>query len=189
VYINIHYSREALIFKPIRTKICIMYAILEEAFTPYPMRKKVADLLLRQGLRVDAEAVVYCGQIEISPAKVARALGIDRRVVIETAQMIAGNRELLEIFSGLYPTAFIRGIARTLGFEVLEIEADPHAVGIVSTATNIIASAKISIRQVVADDPDIFPNPRLCIIIEKKLPGHVLSKLREMKGIRRITIE
>jgi predicted regulator of amino acid metabolism with ACT domain len=166
-----------------------MYPILEDAFLRYPMRKKVAELLLKYGLKVDKNAVIYCGEIELSPAKIARAVGVDRRVVIETAQLIAEVKELHSIFDGLIPKAFIGGVARNLGFEVLEIESEPHAVGIVSSVTKIISDAKISIRQAVTDDPDIYPTPRLTIILEKKLPASALVKLRELKLIKKISIE
>ena len=165
-----------------------MFPILEDAFLRYPMRRKVAELLLRHGLRVDKESRVFCGEIEISPVKIARALDADRRVVIETAEMIANVPELFAIFNGLVPKAFIKGVAKNLGFEVLEIEAEPHAVGIASAVTAIIAEAGVSIRQIVTDDPDIYPNPTMTIILEKRLPGKALIKIRELKNIIRISI-
>jgi predicted regulator of amino acid metabolism with ACT domain len=166
-----------------------MYPILEDAFLRYPMRKRVAELLLKYGLRIDKKATIYCGEIEMSPAKIARGLGVDRRVVLETAQMIVEVKELFNIFSGLVPKAFVSGVARHLGFEVLEIESEPHAIGIISAVTSIISEEGICIRQVVADDPDIYPNPKLTVILEKRLPGRALVKLRALKSIRRLTIE
>ncbi|MBU0527697.1 regulator [Candidatus Micrarchaeota archaeon] len=167
----------------------IMYPILEDAFLRYPMRSKVADLLLRQGMRVDKAGFIYSGAVEVSPVKIARALKIDRRVVLETSQMIAEIPELFSIFESLAPTSYIRGVAKSLGFEVLELEAEPHAIGIVSAVTTIISDANISIRQIVSDDPDIYPNPKLTIIIEKRLPGPALLKLRELSQIKRLSIE
>ncbi|MBI5051584.1 regulator [Candidatus Micrarchaeota archaeon] len=166
-----------------------MYPILEDAFLRYPMRKKVADLFLKNGFRVDKTGNVYCGEIEVSPAKIARALSVDRRVVIETAQMLAEVPELFEIFEGLAPRAYIRGVARHLGFEVIEIEGNPHSIGIISSITKIISDSGISIRQIVSDDPDIYPNPKLTVIIDKRLPGSALVKIRELKNITRLTIE
>jgi predicted regulator of amino acid metabolism with ACT domain len=165
-----------------------MYPILEDAFIRYPMRKKVAELLLRQGFSVDKGGSLFCGPVEVSPVKIARALGVDRRVVLETAQMIRDVPELFGIFSGLEPTASIKGVARQLGFEVLEIEAEPHARGIVSAVSAIIAESGISIRQLICDDPDIYPNPKLTVVLEKKLPGSAFAKIRELKNIGRISI-
>lgn len=165
-----------------------MYPILEDAFLRYPMREKVAEMLLSYGLSVDKKGRIFCADVEMSPAKIARAMEADRRVVIETAQMIADVPELFSIFVGLRPRAFIGDVAKHLGFEVLEIEAEPHAVGIVYQVTKIISEARISIRQVVTDDPDIYPNPKLTVILEKKLPGVALIKLRELKDIKKISI-
>ncbi len=164
-----------------------MYPILESAFVRYPMRKNVADLFLRRGLRVEKSGGIFCGEIEISPVKIARALDVDRRVVIETAQMISEIPDLYNIFSELQPTSFIKNVAGHLGFEVLEIEAEPHAVGIISSVTKIISDSNIVIRQLVSDDPDIYPNPKLTIILEKRLPGTALAKLRELE-IKKISI-
>jgi len=166
-----------------------MYPMIEDAFLRFPMRRKVAEEFLKYGLRVDNEGNIFCADIEMSPAKIARSIGVDRRVVIETAEMIAAVPELFEIFSHLKPTALVSGAAKQLGFEVLEIEAEPHAVGIVSKVTKLIADAKISIRQIVADDPDIYPHPKLTIVVEKKLPGNLISKLRELKEIKKISME
>jgi predicted regulator of amino acid metabolism with ACT domain len=165
-----------------------MYPILEDAFLRYPMRRKVAEILLKYGLRVDKNSGIFCADIGISPVKIARAVGVDRRVVLETAQMIAGVPELSGIFESLAPKAFISGVAKNLGFEVIEIEAEPHAVGIVSKISAIIADARISIRQIVSDDPDIYPNPKLTIVLEKRLPGQALVKIRALKDIKRISI-
>jgi uncharacterized protein len=166
-----------------------MYPILEDAFLRFPMRRKVAELLLRQGMRVDKEGRIFSGPIEASPVKISRALGVDRRVVLETAQMISDVPELLGIFEGLMPTAYIKGVAKNLGFEVIEIEAEPHAKGIVSAVTAIIADAGVSIRQLVCDDPDIYPNPKLTVVLEKRLPPAAFLKIRELKNIRRLSVE
>lgn len=167
----------------------VMYGFLEKQFAPYPMRKKVAETFLMHGLRVDEDANIFCANIELSPAKIGRAIGVDRRVVIETAEMIAKTKGLLGIFSGLQPKAFISEAAHNLGFEVIEIESEPHSIGIVSAVTRIVADAGISIRQIIADDPDIYPNPKLTLILEKKLPSDALTKLGKIKRITRISIQ
>lgn len=171
------------------TKMYIMYPILEDAFIRFPMRRKVAELMLRQGIRVEKGGRMFSGPIEISPVKVSRALGVDRRVVLETAQMICDVPELFGIFRDLEPTSSIRRVARHLGFEVIEIEAEPHAKGIVSSVTLIIADAGVSIRQLICDDPDIYPSPKLTVILEKRLPAAAFLKIRELKNIRRLSVE
>jgi len=175
-------------FKPFCIKIYIMYPLLEKAFEDSPGKRKVAEAILRYGLRVDESGRIFCADIELSPAKMARALGVDRRVVIETGRMIAENDELYNIFSQLLPTAFLGRVADKLGFESIEIRAEPHQKGIVAKVTEIIAGKGIGIRQIVADDPDIYPEPKLTLILEKKLDGATINRLRGIKGVREIVI-
>ncbi|MFH2106635.1 MAG: regulator [Candidatus Micrarchaeota archaeon] len=165
-----------------------MYQFLEDVFVHFPQRRKVAEVMLRYGLRIDENGNIFCGEIEIAPAKFARGINTDRRVVIETAKMIAKYEELYQIFSNLKPTAYIRGAAKQLGFEVLEIHADPHAAGIVSKVTELIAQAKIPIRQIVTDDPDIYPEPKLTIVLGKKMSGNLIAKLKSIKEIKRLIV-
>lgn len=166
-----------------------MYKKIEDAFLGFPGRRKVVEAMLRYGLRVDEKGRIYCAEIEMPPAKIGRALGVDRRVVIETAKGIAKDRELYGIFSSLRPTAFVGGAARKLGFEVLEIEADPNMKGIIKDVSALIADAGITIRQIVADDPDIYPNPKLTVVLERALPGSAVEKLKKNRKIKRISFE
>jgi len=165
-----------------------MYKSLEKVFSESPGKRKIAEALLRYGLRVGSDGKISCAEIELPPAKIARALGVDRRVVIETARTISNNDELFGIFSELMPTAFISKAASKLGFESIEIKAEPHAIGIVSGVSKIVADEKICIRQIVADDPDIYPEPKLTIVLEKKLSGNAIDKLRKVKGVKEIVI-
>lgn len=165
-----------------------MYKKIENSFLGFPSRRVVVDAMLRYGLRVDESARIWCAEIEVPPAKIARALGLDRRVVIETARQIIRDKELFMILSALRPTAFISGAARVLGFGVLEIEADPHEKGVILEVASRVSGAGINIRQIVADDPDIYPNPKLTVVLEKPVPGSVIEKLRKSRKIKRISI-
>ncbi|MEW5902483.1 MAG: amino acid-binding ACT domain protein [Acidobacteriota bacterium] len=145
--------------------------------------------MLRYGLRVDKGGKVFCGEIELSPVKIGRSVGCDRRVVIDTAKMISEDQGLLDVFSGLRPTAFVGGAAKSLGFGLVEIRADPNSVGLVAKVSKALADEKIVIRQIVADDPDIYPEPKLSIVAGGKLPPKLISKLQGIKGIERISLE
>jgi hypothetical protein len=165
-----------------------MYSSLEKAFEDSPGKRKVAEAMLKYGLKVDEKGRIFCADIELSPAKMARALGVDRRVVIDTGSMIAKDDELYSIFSQLLPTAFIGKVADKLGFESIEIRAEPHQKGIVAKVAGIIAGKNIGIRQIVADDPDIYPEPKLSLILEKRVDGATIDKLRRIDGVREIVI-
>ncbi|KUJ98419.1 MAG: Regulator of amino acid metabolism, putative, containing act domain, partial [Thermococcales archaeon 44_46] len=61
-----------------------MWGKLEHYFDEYPVRKQIAKLLLKYGLKVSDDMKIKCGNIEVPYTKIAKALDIDRRVVKET---------------------------------------------------------------------------------------------------------
>lgn len=166
-----------------------MLKILEKFFEHARGRKIVAMEFLRLGLKVDGSGRIYVGTIELPPAKIARALDVDRRVVIETAKAIANDDKLLQIFYKLEPRAFIANAAKDLGFDAIEIRANPKGKGIVAAVTKILADEGIVIRQVISDDPDLFPEPVLSIIIDGRLTPRVIKKLKELPFAEGILIK
>lgn len=166
-----------------------MLKSLEEFFRNARGRKLVATEFLRLGLKVDGNARIYVGQIEIAPAKVGRALGVDRRVVIETARAIAKDDKLLQIFYKLEPRAFMGNAARELGFDSIEIRANPSKKGIVAAVTKVLADNGVIIRQIISDDPDIFPAPVMNIVVDGKLSAKVIKELKGLEFAKEILIK
>jgi uncharacterized protein len=166
-----------------------MYPPIEKKLGQFPARKAVAMAMLRYGLRVEKNGALFCGDIELSPVKVGRAIKCDRRVVIETAKMIAKDSALYAIFSALRPTCFVGGAAKALGLGFIEIRAEPSSIGLVAKVTKALADNGIMIRQIVADDPLIYPEPKLTIITGRKLPPSVIAAVQKIKGIERISLE
>ncbi|MBS3067068.1 amino acid-binding ACT domain protein [Candidatus Micrarchaeota archaeon] len=166
-----------------------MLKMLERFFEHARGRKIVATEFLRLGLKVDGKGKIYVGKIELPPAKIARAIGVDRRVVIDTAKAIANDDKLLQIFYRLESRAFIANAAKELGFDAIEIRANPKGKGIIAAVTKILADNGIVIRQIISDDPDLFPDPVLSIIIDGKLSAKVIKKLKELKFAESILIK
>lgn len=166
-----------------------MLKLLENFFEKARGRKLVAIEFLKHGIRIDSKAKIYFGKIEIAPAKIARTLGVDRRVVIETAKSISKNEKLLQIFHRLEPRAFIGKAAKEFGFDTIEIRANPKKKGIVAAVTKILAEEKILIRQIITDDPDLFPDPVLTIIIQGKLKPKAIKKLKELEFAESVLIK
>ncbi|MCX8194982.1 MAG: amino acid-binding ACT domain protein [Candidatus Micrarchaeota archaeon] len=157
-----------------------MLGYLEERFAGNYAKLKVVSSMLRLGLKVDRAGRIYCGEIELAPAKMGRALGVDRRVVIETAKQIAADPELFPIFSSLLPTANVSGAAKFFGHDVIEIEANPSSVGVVNKVAEVLAKNKVVIRQIIADDPDLYPEPKMHLVVQGRLPQKVMAKLRAL---------
>jgi len=157
-----------------------MLQYLEEYFAGQRAKLRVVSTLLRLGIRVDGKGKLYCDQIELAPAKMSRAIGVDRRVVIETARDIAADPKLLAIFSSLLPIANVSRAAKYFGHDVIEIDADPNTLGLTAKVTAILARHKVGIRQIIADDPDLYPEPKMMVVVEGKLPRKAVEELRAL---------
>lgn len=166
-----------------------MLKLLEDFFIRAHGRRIVAAEMLRLGMRVDATGRIYFGKIEAPPAKIARALGVDRRVVIETARDISKDSRLLQIFSRLQPRAFIADAAKSLGCDAIVIHAEAKKKNIVSAVASVLSANGMLIRQIVTDDPYIYPDPVLTIIVDGRLSPAVIRKLKELPFADSITIK
>jgi len=162
---------------------------ISKFFEDSPSKLRVARLLVEMGLRIDEKGKIYCGEIEIPATKIAAATRVDRRVVNETAKAILKAEELKSLFTNLRPAGpLLRDVAQYLGYGVVEIRARPEAVGIIAEASSLIAKEGISIRQILAEDAEIYPDPKLILITEKPIPGELLPKLLKIPTVVRVTI-
>ncbi|MEM1658130.1 MAG: hypothetical protein QXK94_03765 [Candidatus Jordarchaeales archaeon] len=158
-------------------------------FSDHPKRLSVARVLVENGLSV-RNGKIYCNEIEVPPVRVARAAGVDRRTVVETLKMISMDEELRNIFSMIRNAgASLKEVARFFNFGVVEVTPDdPKTVGIVAGITSIIARNGISIRQVLTDDPELSPEPKLTVITDGKIPGELVPEFLKVKGVAKVSI-
>jgi predicted regulator of amino acid metabolism with ACT domain len=113
---------------------------------------------------------------------------VDRRTVRDTAQLISTDSVLKSVFERIRPAGpFLADAAKFLGYSVIEIYADSHTVGIVAQAAALIAQENIAIRQAVADDPDLTPEPKLTLVVEKEPSGAVLQKMLKIPSVTKIS--
>jgi predicted regulator of amino acid metabolism with ACT domain len=155
----------------------------------HPKRAAVARILLENGLSV-MNGRIFCNEIEMPVVRIARAANVDRRTVLEALEMIMNDHQLKVVFENIRSAGLsLREIAKHLGLGVVEITVDdPRTVGILSRASSILAEAGISIRQALVDDPELNPAPRLTLVAEKKIPGELISKILEVKGVEKISV-
>jgi predicted regulator of amino acid metabolism with ACT domain len=157
-----------------------MLQYLEEQFAGQRAKLRVVSAMLRIGLRVDGKGKLYCDSIELAPAKMGRAIGVDRRVVIETARDIASDPKLLAIFSSMLPIANVSRAAKYFGHDVIEVDADPNTVGLAAKVSTILAKHGTGIRQIITDDPDLYPEPKMVVVVDGKLPRKAADELRKL---------
>jgi hypothetical protein len=165
-----------------------MWDRLRPYFKGFPAQEKVAQLMVRNGLRVGSEAI-YSGDIALSDSAIARAAGVDRRVVTATVQTILRTPALFDFFQRLTPTCHLKDIATLMHWGAIEILPDNAArPGILAGVASVIAEAGVSIRQVVVDDPEIIDDPRGFIITEAPVPERLLPRIKAVSGVRGVVI-
>jgi predicted regulator of amino acid metabolism with ACT domain len=155
----------------------------------YPERLKVARVLVENGLSV-RNGKIYINEIAVPPVRVARVAGVDRRTVKETLAAIRANRELKQIFEGLRSAGHsLKEIAKHLDLGVVEITpVDAKTPGILANSAMLLAKKGLSIRQAIVDDPELSPEPKLSLIVEKKIPGELIPEFLKIKGVAKVSV-
>lgn len=165
-----------------------MWGSLSKYFGRYPSQGKVARLLLEYGLRVQG-GNVYCGDVELADTALARAANVDRRIVRSAVETIESYEELRNVYSMLRPTALLKDVAPSMGWSAIEIiPFDAQTPGILADVAGVIASAGISIRQAIVDDPELSEEPRLYVITESPVPPELIPAIKKCRGVRSILI-
>jgi hypothetical protein len=166
-----------------------MWSKIAKCLEDYPERLKVARVLVENGLSV-RHGKIYLNEIEVPPVRIARVAGVDRRTVNETLNAIRTNRELKPIFEGLRSAGHsLKEIAKHLDLGVVEITpVDARIPGILASSASILANAGLSIRQAIVDDPELSPEPKLTLIVERKIPGELIPEFLKIKGVAKVSI-
>ena len=150
-----------------------MWEEIMKYFKRNPSQQRVARVLLAHGLSV-RDGKIYCGRIELSISKVARAINVDRRVIMNTIKTIESEEKLKKVFEMLAPTCHFKELATQLGWGVLVITpVDPSMPGILADVARIIAKEKISIRQAIVED--------YCVRCHMPLTREAIEKERKKK--------
>jgi len=166
-----------------------MWNAIKKHLEEYPERLKVARVLVENGLSTKNDKI-YLNQIEIPPVRIARVAGVDRRTVNETLSVIKANRELRLIFEEIRPAGHsLKEIAKHLNLGVVEITpVDAKTPGILANSAMILTKGGLSIRQAIVDDPELSPEPKLTLIVEKKIPGELIPLLLNVKGVAKVSV-
>ncbi|MCD1295623.1 amino acid-binding protein [Methanocella sp. CWC-04] len=166
-----------------------MWSEIIGKFKGMPSQEKVIRVLLERGFQVNAEGHVVSGAIEIPHTQIAKEVGVDRRVVDATTEMILKDEVLKRVFMNIRSIASLRDVAPMLGLGVIIITPDnAQNVGIITDVTSVIARYNLSIRQAVTDDPFFSDDPKMTLITNDVIPGELVSDLRKLKNVRSVTI-
>lgn len=166
-----------------------MWSAILKKFDKYPAQEKVVRFLLERGFQVSREGRVVSGNIEIPHAQIAKEIGVDRRVVDATCEVILGDDVLTGIFRNVHTIPFLRDVASSLGLGVIIITPDDASMpGLLGRVATAVAEHGLSIRQAVADDPYLTESPKMTIITDGDVPGELINKLKALAGVKGITV-
>ncbi len=166
-----------------------MWSQIRSQLETYPERLKVARVLIENGLSAQDDKI-FLNQIEIPPIRIARVAGVDRRTVNETLVTIHNNPELRMIFEEIRPAGHsLKEIAKHLNLGVIEITPTSAATrGILANTASALNKAGLGIRQAIVDDPELSPEPKLTLIVERKIPGELIPELLKITGVAKVSV-
>ena len=165
-----------------------MWARFRASFKGFPAQEKVAQLMVVYGLRVH-EGRVYCGEVKVSDTSMARAAGVDRRVVTATVRTIERTPDLKAFFDRLRPVCHLGDVAPLMNWGAIEIvPTQASKPGILAGVASIIAEAGISVRQVIIDDPEIIDEPHGFIVTETPVPERLLPRIKQVDGVKSVVL-
>ncbi len=144
--------------------------------------------MIECGMRV-SDYKLYVGDVEVDYTAVARAVGVDRRVVKQTVEQIQDNRYLFSIFSKTTPLgASLLNVVSQLGYSAIVIEADPRSPGVMAAVAEILSRHGMVVRQALAEDPDLIPDAKMTLVVEGQLTGRAVEELNALKVVKSLKI-
>lgn len=166
-----------------------MWTNVRKQFDRQVVRPEIVRKMIACGMRVSDDEKVYVDDVEVDYTAVAKALGVDRRVVKQTAQQIRRNRYLYSLFSKTRPlgTSLVDVVSQ-LGYTAIVIEADPKSPGVMAGVAEILSRHGMVVRQAVAEDPEMVPDARMTLVVEGQLTGQAMEELNGLPVVRSIKI-
>jgi len=166
-----------------------MWPNIRKQFPRHAVRPEVVRKMIECGMRVTEDAKLFVSDVEQDYSAVARAVGVDRRVVKQTAEQIRGSRYLYSIFSEARPlgTSLV-GFVSLLGYSALVIEADPKSPGVMSEVAEILSRHGTVIRQALADDPNLVQDAKMTLVVEGQISGKCIEEVSGLAKVRSLKI-
>jgi len=166
-----------------------MFQEIMDKFEGSPGQQAVIRLLLERGFSVNEEGRVVSGSIEIPNTQIAKEVGVDRRVVDSTTDVILADAELERIFRNISQIPSLMDLAPVLDLSVLTVAVqNADEPGIIAQVSSRLADRGISIRQMISEDPEFTDEPRLYIITDETIPGDLITELSGLDFVRSIEL-
>lgn len=164
-----------------------MLLLLQHHFSDSPAKKRVALGLYRRGISVK-NGHLYTDTIEISPAQVARALGVNRRTVYETIKQITEQPELSIVMSNIFPEVNSVSLAPVVGSQVIIIYANKGCFQrVFNEFFEKLKAYFTNVKEVVSKTVGANDS-YIRVIMETPIPVSVIHGFEEVKGVSRVVV-
>ncbi len=164
-----------------------MLLIVREYFKNFPARKKVAEILVNNGISVK-NSKLFIGNVEISINAVAKAAGVNRKIVYHTIEYIEKTYELKSIFESLRPNLSLEQVAPLMGWEAIEIKFRKGKFGCsLEKITKILSEKACEIRQIIGER-ELLDSNRLVIIVDRPVKMETIAEIRNIEDVETIVI-
>jgi len=165
-----------------------MWPSVKKRFERQVVRADIVKKMIQSGIRVAEGDKLYVGDIEIDYTAVAKAVGVDRRVVKQTVHQIRADSYLDGIFSNITPFgSSLLNVVSKLGYSAIVIESDPRMPGVMAAVAAVLARHDMVIRQALAEDPDMLPDAKMILIVEGSA-ANMVQELNQLPMVRSIKI-
>ncbi len=166
-----------------------MWPSVRKQFQRQIARPDVVRKMIECGMRMSKDLKLYVGDVEQDYSSVARAVGVDRRVVKQTLEQIRGDRYLYSIFSKTTPLgASLVNVVSELGYSAIVIESNPRSPGVMAAVAEILSRHGMVVRQALADDPDMVQDAKMTLVVEGQLTGQAIEELNGLKLVKSLKI-
>lgn len=166
-----------------------MWSQIEKHFKDLPAQLRVAKLLFEKGFQVRKDGKVVSDGIEIAHSQIAKAAGVERRAVDNTVKTILSKNKLKNIFMNLKQVCSLQEVAREFNLGVIIfVPNNAWQTGIIANVARKVSEKELSIRQALAEDPDISAHPKLTLIIDGEIPSELINEIRKLPGTRSVTV-
>lgn len=164
-----------------------MSLIIDAYFGEYPARKKVAEMLFMNGLSVK-DGKIFSGEVEVPVSSVARAAGVNRKIVYYTIEYIEKNYALRSIFERILPMTNLKNVGPIVGWEVLELEMVTDELSCaLKDVVNVLSEKGCHVRQIVGEEP-ILSDGKIFIVLTRPVPMDLLEKIKNISSVKDITL-
>ena len=161
--------------------------ILEAYFKNYPARRKVAEFLFENGLSV-RNGKIYLKNVEVPISELARAIGVNRKIIYHTIEYIEKTYPLKLIFERLNPLPSLIDVAPLMGWEVLEIDVEKEEYqGAFAEVMRILAENDVPVMEVFGRNLR-EETSKIFIVIDGTLPVETFARIKDIRGFQKLIL-